>query len=273
MSTDKTPTNVRNILDAIDTANKQVGYDIWIPSLNKNIQFSGITTGQQKQMIRALVDNPIYRTNFIIAMYDIIKNNCIDKSVDVCNLFIDDKIAIALQLRKFSIGNIVKVQDADINYVVDLNSVDYKTKFVHSSDLFDEHTFKTDKFSVVCKAPTILRELQLEKEVRTKLDSSKMETYEDVRNVLSDAYIGELAKHLSSLQVIDHGEIELANADFKTVYSVVEKLPAQLVKDIIAYMEQLQQYVVSLTTVKGKDNNNTEVDVEITIDAAFFTGK
>jgi hypothetical protein len=273
MSTDKTPTNVRNILDAIDAANKQVGYDIWIPSLNKNIQFSGITTGQQKQMIRALVDNPIYRTNFIIAMYDIIKNNCIDKSVNVNDLFIDDKIAIALQLRNSSVGNIVKVQDGDVNYTVDLNNIDYKSKFTHSSDLFNQHEFKTDKFSVICQAPTILREVQLEKEVRIKLDSSKMETYEDVRNVLSDAYIGELAKHLSAVQVVDHGGINLTNVDFKTIYSVVEKLPTQLIKDVITYMEQIQQYVVSLTTIKGKDDSGTEIDVEITIDAAFFTGK
>lgn len=272
MSTEK-KTNVSDILSALKDINLTTGFNIWVPSLGRTVKFSDITTGQQKEMIRALVDNPVYRTNFIVALYNIIKNNCQDTvNVDSFNLF--DKFAIAVQLRQNAIGQNVKVEATDKTIqTVELNSVPAEEKFVVDPELLKEVTISHAGIELILKVPSIAREVQLENELRSKLSSSNIESYEDIRNVLADAYIGELAKYTHSIKI---GEkvLGVGNLGFKQVYSIVETLPTQLVKQAINFLEDVQRALTSMATYKVLNFGLiSDQHVEITLDAAFFAGK
>lgn len=266
MSQDKQ--NINELLTALKAVSKETGYQIWIPSLSKEVKFSDISTGQQKELIRALVDNPVYRTNFILSFFQILKDNCQDQTVDIGNLNILDKFAIAVQLRSLAFGDKVKVEVNDEPVMVDIKG-DYKQKFTILDFPFSP-IYDASGVSVQVTVPTIAREAQLEKELRTNLAKGSVESYEDVRNILADAYIGELAKYICKVNIGEQ-TINLDQLDFKSAYKVVEALPVALVKQVVGYLELTQQIIGKWATFPTVvDPTNT---VEITVDAAFFAGK
>lgn len=270
MSSENKNNSVTELLAAINAANKQTGFDIWIPSLKKNVKFGDITTGQQKEMIRALVDNPVYRTNFILAFAELVLQNC-QETIDIAGLSIFDKTAIVIQLRQKSTGNIVTIDTDGGKFKVDLSQVDPVTKFAVPDTFTKPVEVKHGVFSLTLTVPSINREARLEKELRSKLGKTVIESYDDVRNVIADAYIGEIAKYTTKL-VVDTRHQELSQLSFKQVYEIVESLPAPLVRQAVAYLEQVQAELVKMTTFNGVGDQGN-LDVQITLDAAFFAGK
>lgn len=277
MST-QTREDFNSALKALEAANQNVGIPIWIPSLERTVQFGVITTGQQKNLIRALVDNPVYQTNYITAIYDIIKTNCRDVTVDIGSLPISDKVAIVIQLRQNSVGNDVIVHEETKEITVKLPD----TKFPKAVDSLYTTSITAEEFNIDCRMPTIAREAQLEQENRSKIANSDIKSYDDVRNVLANAYIGELVKHIDTIS-FGTSKIYVGNLNFSDAYAVIEKIPSSVLRSVITYMESIQKYLVALKTFKGLDTttmalkdipSTTEtVDTEITLDAAFFTSK
>ena len=68
--------NINDILNVMNRANEVFSYEIWIPSLQKDVMFREMTTSQQKRLIKSVIDSPIYNTEFIFAISQIIKENC-----------------------------------------------------------------------------------------------------------------------------------------------------------------------------------------------------
>lgn len=269
MATKQDP-SITNLLAALELANQTNGYDIWIPSLKRRVKFSEITTGQQKQLIRAVVDNPVYHTNFIIAIYEILMANCQDKTIDIGSLFVSDKLAIIIQLRIKSNGAVFNVDGVD----VDLSSLDIESHFAHDAALFAESTVKVGPVTIQCVPPTIKTEYKLEKEMRAQIDNANIKSYEDIRNVVAEAYIGELAKHIKmvSISYDVHGDAKTWNSPasiFKELYTVVEALPASVARELAKYVESIQAHITKITTFKNVEGK----EVELPIDAALFSVK
>ena len=55
--------NFNDILSVLDTINKEVVLPVFIPSLQKNVNFKTINTGQQKSILKAAVDNRVLQFN------------------------------------------------------------------------------------------------------------------------------------------------------------------------------------------------------------------
>lgn len=267
MSQDKK--NINELLTALQAVSKESGYQIWIPSLKREVKFSDISTGQQKEMIRALVDNPVYRTNFILALHKILKDNCQDQ-IDIDTLTILDKVAIAVQIRAKSIGTKVKVETDAGQVTVDIAD-DYAKRFTFTTDPISNN-FDFGDIQLSVREPTIGREVQLERELRSNLVKSTIENYDDVRNMLADAYVGELAKYITYVAVGDN-KTDVTTLDFKQAYKVVEGLPATLVRKAIGYLEATQQVIATWLTFPVIDKDSDLKEAEITIDATFFAGK
>lgn len=270
LNTNMSKSNDFNLaLQALEAANKINSIQVWVPSLGRNVEFTPITTGQQKAIIRSLVDNPVYQTNFILALYDIIKSNQRDATLDIDKLLISDKIAIAIQLRQNSVGDTVtvKVENRELKVWLTKVSFDKPTDEILATEVTDSG------FTIKCTLPTISREAQLEKELRSKLTSSELSSYEDVRNVLADAYIGELAKHITCVKV-GETEINVGVLNFSDAYNVIERLPATAVRGVVTYMENVQKYLATLRMFPALVDPSANAEtVEITVDAAFFATK
>jgi hypothetical protein len=163
------------------------------------------------------------------------------------------------------VGDIVVIKENGKESTVVLPKIEYPKP----ADELLTATVKDLTYTITCAMPTISREAQLEKELRSKLTSSELNSYEDVRNVLADAYIGELAKHITHVSV-GGTEIDVGTLGFANAYSVIERLPATAIKGVVTYMESIQKY---LSTLRTFTDNTTSERVEVTVDAAFFATK
>ena len=65
-----TNNDTSSLLAAMKEANQSFKYDVMIPSLNRNVPFSEISTAQQKKLIKSIIDSEIYNTEFILCMYE-----------------------------------------------------------------------------------------------------------------------------------------------------------------------------------------------------------
>jgi len=74
-------TNLNDIITQINTLSERNSFDIYIPSLKRNVKFKPLTSKQQKSLYSCVTDNIVYSTRFIIVTYNIIKENCYEQDV------------------------------------------------------------------------------------------------------------------------------------------------------------------------------------------------
>jgi hypothetical protein len=256
-----------NILDFDKALNElsqianNYSFDVWVPSENKTIKFNEINAFQQKQILSGSMDSSIYSKKFNSAVYAIIQNNC---SEDISKFTILDKIAICLQLRE-KISKIIKIQNDNEKFDVDISYVikDLKASYVHPKETELIH----NNITLTIYPSYILEEKLYDDTVLT--DNKKAEDIkntDDIQGIISDAFIGELAKSIKILK-IDDNIIDLKFLTFKQRIRLVEKMPASLIQDILNVVSEWKKTIDTFLTVK-KENGT----VLIKIDPLFFIG-
>ena len=273
--------NVNEILNLMNRVNETFAYEIWIPSLQKEVMFREINTSQQKRLIKSVIDSPIYNTEFIFAITQIIKENCIEDII-VDDLTILDKLFICLKMRSVSISDtfeiefekfgkqhkrglsLIKVYD-DAKNVIDLSALEAKT-------------FSDSVYSVSCCIPTIKTEFSLEKELRNKVEDINVQSPDEVRNMIGEMYITEIIKFISELSIkSEDEEIQIPFNDqitFKNRIAIIERLPAKLIEQLIKYISQVKKELEKVVLIKTSaiDEEGIKQDIEevLTIDGNFF---
>lgn len=236
-------------------------FDIWIPSKNKNAKFTEITALQQKDILSGSMDSSIYSKKFNTALYEIIKNNT---SEDITEFTILDKILICLQLRE-KVSNIIKVQKKNDKIDVDITPIiaEFKKNYNHPKE-----TVLTHNNIIITVYPSYILE---EKEYDDTIlkDNKKAEDIkntDDIQDVISNAFIGELAKSIKKLKINDQ-TIDLLPLTFKQRIKLVEKMPASLIQEILNIVSEWKKDIDVFLTVQKEDESFT-----IKIDPLFFIG-
>lgn len=248
-------TNLNTFLDKLkDVTN--VAYDIFVPSLNRTVKFKAITTGQQKSLIKSVLDKELMGVTFNFALNKIIQENC----TEPVQLTVADRTPIAVQLRVISLGSEVTIEKnkfsieklcADIK--AGKKSVAHKESEIVEGDvklLTGNPTLTTDNqgLDYLIKA--------LKNDVSDKTKSS---------NMFAAMLTVEISKYINTVEVGTDGE---AIVDFKLItvpqrVNVVDSLPAGLVKQMLEVNTTLKkQEEVYTTTEKGE---------QFTVDSSFFT--
>ena len=75
--------DITKILNAIDTINTALTFDVDIPSIKKTARFKQMTTGQQKRFAKQLLTETGF--NIVPSVLEIIKQNCTDQTIDFGN--------------------------------------------------------------------------------------------------------------------------------------------------------------------------------------------
>src|SRR4051812_27819585 len=96
--------DINNIMSVLDTINKENTLSFYVPSVKRSVSFKGITTGQQKSLLETAVDNPVFQTRFVIATYNLIIENCLEKDI-ITQLTVIDRAAILVQYRSAVYGS------------------------------------------------------------------------------------------------------------------------------------------------------------------------
>lgn len=268
--------SVSEILSIVKKRETAHAFGIQIPSLNREIKFCEINTSQQKRLVKSIIDSPIYNTEFINTLHDIIKENCMELDIDVGELTVLDKLIIALKLRIYSIGDIIEVEidlkngnktkvKLDLGRVYELALTNIKIP--------EKIIVKDDYYVVECFVPTIGNEVKMEKELRNNVTHTEIQDSAELRKIIGDAFVGELVKYVNRISVLNEkGEeilIPWSTYTFKQRIQIVETFKTKLLKEIIEYINGIKQEVDKIELI------NFEVDGEkyekrLTIDGSFF---
>jgi hypothetical protein len=272
--------SLNDILKIVNRAAETFAFEVDVPSLNRKVMFRQITTGQQKRILKAIIDNPAYQTEFIFALRQIMRENCIE-SIEIDSLTIFDKLVITLKLRSVSISN-----DLDIEFTVPAKNSKPEQKIVRRINLNDllekvlseikitPLTVQDDNgiFEVFCDLPTISDEYRLEDEMRKNV-SIEIKNENDLRNTVGDIYAGMLVKYIKQIKIKDgdkYVEIDLKALSFKDRLSIMGQLPTKVTKKIVDYINSVTKEFDKIVLFKEEVDGVT-IEQRLKIDSSFFT--
>jgi len=280
--------SLESVIDIMNRVNEVFSYEVWVPSLNKNVMFREINTNQQKRLIKSIIDSPVYNTEFIFTLRKIIQENCVDTSIDIDQLTIIDKMLIAMKMRSVSVSDTLELQIS-----VGKNNKDDKEKTIKRGislekligdikklvNLPEIKTFTDDRgiYTIKCGIPTISTEYKLEEEMRNDSETRDIKNYDELRKSVGDVFIGEITKYIRELSIKENDTITKINLDlisFRNRIALIEKIPERIIKDVVTYIEQTKKEIDKVTLVKvniGTEDNQEVKEEKFAIDGGFFT--
>lgn len=263
--------NYNTILNVLDTINKEVNVSVYVPSLKREVKFKSTNTGQQKALLKAAVDNPVFQTRFTIALYNLISENCTEPEI-VKQLTTIDSAAIAVQLRIATTGNEHVIAQNGRKYKINLSPIVERFK---AFEPLEPSVINETPFTVNVDMPLFVEQYNLEKQLREKSLNDQQIISAQLTDTIGDAFVGEVSKFVKEITVF-HNNTETV-LDYKTLtyvkkHAVLEKLPSTLIKNVLKYMEKYVNKQKDILTVTGVDTETGEVanDLILLIDAALF---
>lgn len=277
MADDKTQQiNLDDIVKTIDRASETFAYEIWVPSLKRNVMFKEINTSQQKRLIKSIIDSPIYNTEFIFTLYKLIEENCVEK-LDTGNLTILDKLFIAIAMRSTSINDVLelefKIDEKTVKRGISLMDIIKKCK--DTINIQDTITLTDDKqiFTLECSIPTIRTEYGLEQESRKgKSPNMNANTPEELRETIGNAFIDEIIKYINVLSIKngdDIVKITFNDINFANRMSLTERLPIKLIEKLVKYIASIKVELDKVVLIKIEHEGKV-MEQRLTIDGSFF---
>jgi hypothetical protein len=264
--------NVQNVIQLLKELDKTNSFDVYIPSLKRNLKFKQLNTEQLKRLLKTVIDSPVYNTEFILTFNNIIKENCLD-DIDILELTILDKAFIFVKTRiesvsseftfNFTEDEINEYNLTEKSFTVNI-SEKYNNAVTQQIEMLPE-TYTQDTYALVMSLPIINTENKLEKELHKNV-KLEINTPEELRTTLGDTFINELTKYIKSL-TINETEINLDSLDFKSRVKIVEQLPTTAINKVLKYIENYKKTVNKLTLFKVP---KTTLDKELPQDATFF---
>lgn len=269
-------TSLNDILNAVKQQQQQYASGYWIPSLGKEGRFTEITTSQQKRLIKSVVDSPIFNTEFIYTFRDILKENCVDETINVDNLTLLDKLVLAIGLRATCIGPQLDIDvsgedEKEIIYTLDL--IDIYESIKNKTIKINNKSFVEGIFKIECGIPTIGTEYNLEKERRTTGENIDIETNAELREVLGEAFISEIVKYIHKVymkQGDSFVEIDWDQLTFEERIKVVETFGMKLLREVINYINKIKEQFDKIELVKF-EHLGKKYERRLTVDGRFFT--
>jgi hypothetical protein len=268
------------VLKTMKRVNESFAYEVWIPSISDTLRFKEINTAQQKRLVKSVIDSEVYKTEFIGALRDIIKENCAD-DINTDDLTVIDKLCIALHMRAISIGGTLDLEIpipgeevATMQYSVDLNEILDKLKSVVSTPETITVEDGTGKYSIKCSVPSIGTEYKLERELRTDKEEEAIATAEELRNLLGDVFSSEICKYVSALTVQGEDgvmDINLSGITFKDRIKIIEQLPIKVIKEVMSFIEKVKQEINKITIINVEIDGQESFERRLDVDSGFFT--
>jgi hypothetical protein len=276
---------VKDDFDSIDSILKEItknedayasGY--WVPSLKREVRFRDINTSQQKRLAKSIIDSPVFKTEFIFTMRDILKENCAE-SIDIDELTLIDKLTLILGLRIVNIGGELdtdlQLKDkSPMKVKIDLMKLYNEVKST-LSDINPEE-FEDEYFKIECDMLTVGDEYRLEKEMREHVDVIKQDvkTSHDMRELIGDIYINEIVKYISKVSIKQEDQFvpitKWKEFSFKDRIKLIERFKTKLLKSIIGYISKVKEEINKITIV-NIDIDGETYEKKLGVDGGFFT--
>jgi hypothetical protein len=259
-------------LNLIDSVSDSFKVDIWIPSIKKTLSFREVEAKQQKALLSSAMEKTIYNSSFSKIFQEILNKNLIEtedfKKEDLNNLNIFDKASIALHLKN-RISNKTKVifnSEENISQTVELSDILEK---LNKLEYIDSKMIEVTNGELIIKAllklPTISGEVQYDEEL-SKLfkKSNDIKTEDDVKNIVTEAFISEASKYISKIFISDQ-EIDFEVLTLKQKIQITERISSTIIQKILETVSGWKTILDNALEVKFESYTST-----IKIDSVLF---
>jgi hypothetical protein len=265
---------IKDFLSALKELDQTTGFELFIPSLQKEIKFKQLTAEQLKSILKTVVDSPIYNSQFITTFNSIIKENCLDEVADTNKLTIYDKLLILFKTRIESISSEFtfqftkeEIKENNLTFTGEpkttISLAEHFDNYLKNKHIFLPEVVEYGSCSLVCDLPTIETENRLEKELHKNV-KIEVESTDELREIIGETFINELTKYISKI-TLGSKELDLFSLDFKNRVKVVEQLPTNIINKVLKYIESYRNKTKELTSIVVGG-----VSKDIPADASFF---
>jgi hypothetical protein len=271
-----TENNTAQIIDLLKDLADTCHFSVYVPSLKRDIKFKQLSTEQLKRVYKTAIDANLFSTEFTLTFYNIIKENCLEESLDINTLTIFDKFFIFLKTRIESLtpdyliffsDNEKQQYNLQTNgAVISLN--DYYNRLITKNIEFSKKEIEHNSCNVICDVPTLKIENQLDVEL-VKNSLTETSTDEDLVNIIGNVFVNELAKFITFI-TIHNTTIDLQECSVADKAKVVEQLPATVIKEVLEYVENFKKQVQNHLVLPIKINEELTLYREIPYNASFF---
>jgi hypothetical protein len=264
MSEENISLGFEDALKALDSASDLFKIDVFIPSKQKTISFKEIDAKQQKSLLNVAIDDNVYGSDFNKAFYAILKNNILGEDSSIIDeLSVADRSFIGISLRSQISPDInVKFTD-EISEKINLNDIisKFKTYNLPSSETLE---VKNDNvtLSVNISLPTLRKELDYNEEFFK--DYKKSNTNDDIKKVISEAFIGEISKYINSV-TLNENTFNFESLSTNQKLRIVEKLPSGLIQKILNKISDWKKDIDTVLTVSSGENTKV-----VSVDSLLF---
>lgn len=223
------------IIQELKRVEEQNTVDIHVPSHEGTLKFKPLSVKTQKKIIDSALNSAANNIQYTITMNDIIMEYS-----NTENILITDRPAITIALRSHSLGDIMTVDDEQVNlkdlvasYNNKLPEIEYKSKS------------KLGDITISMSVPDLKTDNKFLKGCERKISKSNT-----TGTAISELYVYELAKYVDGIQyktVVDglsgQSETKVSSIRFNAIpvdecVSLVEMLPMKLNTEIVKFVTQ-----------------------------------
>tara|TARA_R100000005_G_scaffold88915_1_gene59114 strand:- start:194 stop:955 length:762 start_codon:yes stop_codon:yes gene_type:complete len=231
-------------------AELETDFNIYVPSLGKEVSTIPLTLKQQKDIISTATGGVQGSLEFTRKVNEAILENVKEKK-----LFPYDRVPIIVQLRKQSLGD--RVLADNYEYVsldnVVKNCKNEKAKFENTKEI------TVDSLKLKLRIPTLKEENEIIASCITELETIDPD---DVSETVGTVFVFELIKYIHTIS-IKHEVVAFSDLKIQDRIDIIEKLPLSVYNQLVSFLRQIGKYEADILAVG---------DTYVTIGASFFEG-
>lgn len=246
----------KTIINLLRESTARTAISIWIPSLDRDVQFKPLSVSQQRDLLKiSLQADEHIELNLNEAFLNILKENCVDTSVNMSRLRLTDKDSLILGYR-CSINPLLT--DIQNNVSIDLNEIYIKLKNIYKS-LQLNSSIVHDNINVRVGVPT------LQSECTTYTPLPKTDASQDERSeYMLKAIFTDIARYIQTVCIHDTS-IDIESLDKDSIEQIFDNLPYSIVTDIYSYITEIRNIRNQVIAIRDKDNSVTNIDISLLV--------
>jgi hypothetical protein len=240
--------HIKDIISELQTISNEDTISIVVPSVNREVSFKTLTVKNHKDILKSTLEGVVGSIKLVSTLNNIIKHSCLEP----IDFTLYDKNYILTQLRKQSLGDLVRIRDNTYN-LNDLPKFLFNFKF--------EKNLSYKDIVVDLEIPTLALDTAVTDtcySVMTKLYPEDRMINESVSVIL--AY--EISKFISAVSIRGNS-INLNEITVTERKSIVDNLPLVINNKLIEHITKYRNYEQSFYRFND--------DVDLSIDGNFLT--
>jgi hypothetical protein len=212
-------------------------------------KFKQLKTAQLKELVKTIVDSPLTQAVFSSTINKILASNLLSKTKSELNTVDRLLFILGARINTLSSKLILEKEKETIN--VDLSSIVAKLneELKANKELLEDKISVEGDVEITYGIPNLESETKLVEEVYSKLKLN-VDDVDELRKILGEAFINEIAKTVKTIKIQDK-TLDFSTISFRSRIKTIESLPANLVNNVIQYIEKYKSLLDKCLTVEN----------------------